>query len=340
MMAMDPQSRLSTLKRMAFYGTDAGKQLVQNVGPGFSNLSSWDLDQYQQALKSGLEPSEAIAKIENTRADTTLKGATVPKTEAEARAAVAQAKGAELENGPAPEAAIAVAKRMGITLPPETTTKQARELLDAEAKRVGLNIESGRLDLERYAKAVEMQRYQFEHPDEPVPGFRWTGGAPGSAPPRESAQVQQLADKQASANSLKATLEEMRGIYNRADVQGRVVGEDAQRLRTLQGKLSGAIGRNASGGKLAEYDVVLAHGQLPDPTGWNPLKPGGAWHPKTMNAAIDAIEQMADLDLNDWARAHRWEPKGAPAPKPAAGGVTRTVNGETRAWNGSAWVKE
>ncbi len=304
---------------------------IQNRAPNFEGLTPDQLnvrnfvaqrqlagEEMQRAVQMGMMPftlrktmaetATAEAEAPKRKAETQATLAGIPKTQAEARLANANAKGAELENGPAPDSMLALGKQYGLDLPADTTTKQAREMVDAAAKRQGLQVDWGKLgldkqrvDLEGTKVALEEKHYQSDHPWEPVSGYRYVG--PGEAPKRDSEEVKTLGDKVAAANDLKKTLGEMRDIYDRQATTGRLTGADSQRLDTLHGSLSGQIGRAASGGKLAEYDVQLAHDQLPRPSS---IK--GALRPDLIHAAIDTLTQHADQGHREYARAKLFAP--------------------------------
>lgn len=259
--------------------------------------------------KTMAETDKAEAEGPKLRAETAATTAGIPKTQAEARKATAEAHASELENGPPPPAMVQIAERFKVPVDPQTTTKQLRETIDAEAKRQGQQIDWGKLGLEGERVKLEgkkldweLEKYGSAHPYEPVPGFRYTGvGAPLD---RDSEPVRGLADKVAAAQQAKAALKEMLDIYDRNGPAGRVMGADAQKLDTLHEKLTGAIGRATAGGRLSAYDVPLASGQL------GPKAHGvqGAFRPDLVHAAISTLMEQADRDPAIFARAHNMVP--------------------------------
>jgi hypothetical protein len=273
--------------------------------------------------KTMAETAKAEAEPGKITADTQAALAGIPKTQAEARKAGAEASASEIENGPAAPAMLAMGAKLGISLPPTTTNKQARETIDAEAKRQGLAVDWEKLGVEKGKIKVELARYGSEHPDEPVPGYTWAGPQGTAAPSRDSPEVATLGEKVAASGEMKTILGEMRDIYDRNGTQGRLVGGDATRLDQLHEKLLGTIGRAASGGKLAAYDITLAHDQLPRPSD---IK--GALRPDKIHAAIDQLTKDADVGHREWAKAHNFRAKGGAAPGgPPVPGAVQTKSG-------------
>jgi hypothetical protein len=272
--------------------------------------------------KAMMDALKERAGLEHTTAETTNLGATAEKTREEipgaranARKATAEATASEIENGPAAPAMLAMGKKLGVQIPASTTNKQAREIIDAEAKRQGIAVDWAKVGLEGKKMDVEMARYGSEHPGTPVPGLKYVG--PGAPPARDSEPVKALAQAKSDTDTVKGDLAELKRIYNDASYRERVMGSKSQELDTLHERIMGALGRAAANGRLAAYDVALAKSQLPLPSSLR-----GAVQSGKINAAIDTIVQRVDAGYASQARAHNFEPEGA-APAASGGAPVR-----------------
>jgi hypothetical protein len=65
------------------------------------------------------------------------------------------------------------------------------------------------------------------------------------------------------------------------------------------------MGRLVSGGRMAEYDVVISQGKLPKSTSLKAIaSPNGV---ANANAVIDQLSRLADKEVENYAGAHQFQ---------------------------------